>query len=45
MTIATTVAIEVACALPERQLVVPLEVPVGTTALEAVALPGASSNP
>lgn len=38
--VGATVAIEVACALPERQLVVPLEVPVGTTALEAVALAG-----
>ncbi len=35
-----TLAIEVACALPERQLVVSLEVPPGTTALEAVALAG-----
>lgn len=37
---AATVAIEVACALPERQLVVALEVPSGTTALDAVALAG-----
>lgn len=37
---AASVAIEVACALPERQLVVALEVPSGTTALEAVALAG-----
>lgn len=35
-----TVAIEVACALPERQLVVELDVAPGTTALEAVALAG-----
>lgn len=35
-----TIAIEVACALPERQLVVELEVAPGTTALEAVALAG-----
>ena len=35
-----TVAIEVACALSERQLVVALEVPVGTTALQVVALAG-----
>lgn len=38
--VGATVAIEVACALPERQLVVPLAVPVGTTALAAVALAG-----
>lgn len=34
------IAIEVACALPERQLVVPLQVSHGTTALQAVALAG-----
>jgi len=39
-TIGAKVAIEVACALPDRQLVVALEVPSGTTALEAVALAG-----
>ena len=38
--VGATVAIEVACALPERQLVVPLAVPVGTTALAALALAG-----
>lgn len=40
---AEPVAIEVACALPGRQVVVRLEVPVGTTLLEAVqrsGLPG-----
>lgn len=37
-TTGATIAIEVACALPERQLVVALEVLPGTTALEAVAL-------
>ena len=40
MTDEARVAIEVACALPERQLVVPLQVPQGTTALQAVALAG-----
>lgn len=30
------IAVEVAYATPERQLIVPLEVPLGTTALEAV---------
>jgi putative ubiquitin-RnfH superfamily antitoxin RatB of RatAB toxin-antitoxin module len=41
--VGATVAIEVACALPERQLVVPLAVPAGTTALEAVALAGVAA--
>ena len=30
------IAVEVAYATPERQLIVPLQVPVGTTAMEAV---------
>lgn len=30
------IAVEVAYATPERQLIIPLEVPLGTTALEAV---------
>lgn len=34
------IRVEVAYALPERQLVVPVEVPTGTTALEAVRLSG-----
>lgn len=37
---AEAIAIEVACALPDRQLVVALEVPAGTTAWQAVALAG-----
>ncbi len=37
---ADTIAIEVACALPRRQLVVALRVPPGTTALQAVELAG-----
>lgn len=32
----TLIAVEVAYATPERQLIVPLDVPLGTTALEAV---------
>ncbi len=32
--------VEVAFATPERQLIVPVEVPVGTTAIEAVRLSG-----
>jgi hypothetical protein len=34
------IAIEVAAALPDRQLVVPVQVPAGTTVAEAVALSG-----
>jgi putative ubiquitin-RnfH superfamily antitoxin RatB of RatAB toxin-antitoxin module len=34
------IAIEVACALPDRQLVLALEVPTGCTAGEALALSG-----
>jgi hypothetical protein len=34
------IRVEVAYALPERQLVLPVEVPSGTTALEAVRLSG-----
>ena len=32
------ISVEVAYATPERQLIVPLQVPVGTTAMEAVKL-------
>lgn len=32
------IAVEVAYATPERQLIIPLQVPVGTTAMEAVKL-------
>ncbi len=35
---AESIAVEVAYATPQRQLIVPLRVPVGTTALEAVRL-------
>lgn len=35
-----TIAVEVAYATPEKQLIIPLEVPVGTTALDAVRLSG-----
>ncbi|MFM1896750.1 MAG: hypothetical protein RLZZ385_1824 [Pseudomonadota bacterium] len=31
-----TIAVEVACATPARQIILSLQVPVGTTALEAV---------
>ncbi len=34
------IAVEVACATPEKQLVVSLDVPAGATAAEAVALSG-----
>jgi len=33
---AETIAIEVAAALPERQVVIPMQVPAGTTLVEAV---------
>lgn len=35
---AATIPVEVAYATPERQLIIPLRVPIGTTALEAVRL-------
>lgn len=35
-----SIAVEVACATPEKQLVVSLDVPAGATAAEAVALSG-----
>lgn len=35
-----TIAVEVACALPDRQVVLPLEVPAGCTAGEAVKRSG-----
>jgi putative ubiquitin-RnfH superfamily antitoxin RatB of RatAB toxin-antitoxin module len=37
---ADLISIEVAAALPERQILVPLRVPAGTTLAEAVALAG-----
>ncbi len=41
--VAERISIEVAAALPRRQVVIPLEVEPGTTLAEAVALAGLSS--
>jgi hypothetical protein len=38
MTIAQLISVEVACALPEKQLIIKLEVPLGTGARAAVEL-------
>lgn len=40
MSIEETIEVEVAYALPERQLILKAEVPAGTTAIEAVRLSG-----
>ena len=38
MTIAQLISVEVACALPEKQLIIKLEVPLGTGARAAIEL-------